>query len=184
VVIIDKNGNLLEISNRVEEMSGYKKEELLGKTDSELLPKHVADAIWEMEEVVYQTGRESETEDNLVDGRGVNHVVMVKKAQLMDRKGRKQMPSYYWRLLASPRPSPRRRSRGRRSRRYAGLPTGTLPQDDLGQELLDVVLLKDGINRLDISSLIATTYNGKRAGQYPLDLGRHQNSGVKPPYRW
>jgi two-component system cell cycle sensor histidine kinase/response regulator CckA len=67
------------------------KEELLGKTDSDLLPKHVADSIWEMEEVVYQTGKESETEDNLADGRGDNHVVMVKKALLTDKKGGKQI---------------------------------------------------------------------------------------------
>jgi two-component system cell cycle sensor histidine kinase/response regulator CckA len=91
IFVKDELHRFLLINDAFCAFSNVPKEELLGKTDSDLLPKHVADSIWKMEEVVYQTGRESETEDNLADGHGENHVVMVKKALLTDKKGGKQI---------------------------------------------------------------------------------------------
>jgi two-component system, cell cycle sensor histidine kinase and response regulator CckA len=91
IFVKDDQHRLVLVNDAFCTFASVPREELLGKADSELLPKHAADYIWKMEEAVLQTGKQSETEDNLVNRRGKKRVVMVKKAQLTDRKGRKQI---------------------------------------------------------------------------------------------
>jgi two-component system, cell cycle sensor histidine kinase and response regulator CckA len=71
--------------------SNLSKEKVLGKTDSGFIPKDVSDSLWEMDEVVFQTGTDSEAEENFTDGRGESRVLITTKSLLTDRKGGKQI---------------------------------------------------------------------------------------------
>jgi two-component system cell cycle sensor histidine kinase/response regulator CckA len=71
--------------------TGKRREELLGKTAHELFPKEEMDSILEQEKLVFETGKECLTEDELTDSQGNRRTVMTKKSLLLDEKGNKQI---------------------------------------------------------------------------------------------
>jgi two-component system cell cycle sensor histidine kinase/response regulator CckA len=70
---------------------GKQRQELLGKKIDELLPKKQADLIWEQEELVFQTGKESIVEDEFVDAKGETCTNMTRTTILKDKAGTVQI---------------------------------------------------------------------------------------------
>jgi two-component system, cell cycle sensor histidine kinase and response regulator CckA len=70
---------------------GKPREELLGQTYLESLPKELVQSLWEREEEVFETGKECLTEDTLNDWQGNSHTLMSRKSLLIDKNGNKQI---------------------------------------------------------------------------------------------
>jgi PAS domain S-box-containing protein len=66
-------------------------EELIGKTGLESMPEALGRSIWEDEERVFKTGKESITEDTVPSRKGIEHVLMTKKSLLTDKDGNRQL---------------------------------------------------------------------------------------------
>jgi len=66
-------------------------EELVGKTGLEAMPEALVRSIWEDEERVFETGKESITEDNIPSRKGIERVFMTKKSLVTDRNGNRQI---------------------------------------------------------------------------------------------
>ncbi|MBN1570575.1 MAG: PAS domain S-box protein [Acidobacteria bacterium] len=66
-------------------------EKLIGDSSFGPTPEELVKSIWEAEEEVFETGRESITEDNHKDRRGATRTLMTKKSPLTGRGGDKQI---------------------------------------------------------------------------------------------
>ena len=58
---------------------GRPREQLLGKSDHEFIPKAQADVFWRQDELVFETGRENAHEETLTDAQGRVHVLLTTK---------------------------------------------------------------------------------------------------------
>ncbi len=68
-----------------------RREELLGEARLETMPEALATSIWEDEEKVFKTGKESLTEDNLTEWKGAPRIMLSKKSLLTDKDGNQQI---------------------------------------------------------------------------------------------
>lgn len=68
---------------------GYSREELIGKSDYDFLPKDQADALREKDKEVFRTGKENVNEEIIVDPMGNRRIVTTKKTLYTDKKGKK-----------------------------------------------------------------------------------------------
>jgi PAS domain S-box-containing protein len=66
---------------------GYNKDDLLGKSDYDFLPKEQANVFWSKDTFVLETGEENINEELLSDSEGVVHTVVTKKTLYTDEKG-------------------------------------------------------------------------------------------------
>jgi len=66
---------------------GHSREELIGKSDYDLLPKAEADVFWETDELVFTTGMTDEKEEFFTDSYGVTHFILTKKCLFEDEQG-------------------------------------------------------------------------------------------------
>jgi PAS domain S-box-containing protein len=71
--------------------TGKRREELLGKTAHELFAKAEMDPLLEQEKLVFETGKECITEDQITDPQGNKRTLMTKKSLLLDGEGNKQI---------------------------------------------------------------------------------------------
>ena len=73
--------------------TGKRREELIGKTAQEIFPadKEHLDALMEGEKLVFETGQESVTEDEILDRHGCKRTVMTRKVLLEDDQGNRQI---------------------------------------------------------------------------------------------
>ncbi len=82
IFVIDRNHRFILVNDSSCAFNGRRREELLGKSASDLLPEEHAAAIWEQDEQVFQTGRECTIEDNFIDAQGNQHTVVTIKSPL------------------------------------------------------------------------------------------------------
>jgi two-component system NtrC family sensor kinase len=71
--------------------TGKQREEMLGKTAHELFPKAEMDPLLEQEKLLFETGEECVTEDQITDLDGNKRTVLTRKSLLSDAKGNKQI---------------------------------------------------------------------------------------------
>lgn len=71
------------------EFMGYRREELLGKTDSDFFPKEEADVFYEKDEVLLGLQEENMNEEEFTDRNGVIHTILTKKSLYVDGKKNK-----------------------------------------------------------------------------------------------
>ncbi len=67
---------------------GRPRKKLIGKTDYDFIPKAQADKIWNEEERIFASGRESSEEESLTDRKGVERSYTTTKTLFTDRAGR------------------------------------------------------------------------------------------------
>ena len=91
VFVIDRQHKSILLNDAVCQFTGRKRDEMLGKRIDAFLPETLAQSLWEQEEGVFKTGRESVTEDWIPDGQGNFRTLMTKKALLTDRNGNEQI---------------------------------------------------------------------------------------------
>jgi len=66
---------------------GYKREELIGKSEYDFFPKEEADIFWEKDNAVFYTGRENINEEKFTDASGKTHTIITKKTLYVDNAG-------------------------------------------------------------------------------------------------
>jgi PAS domain S-box-containing protein len=91
IFVKDRKHRLLLVNAAFCAFAGMSREQLLGKTGYEFIPKEQSVSFWEQEENVFNSGKELVTEDSLTDGRGNVHTTMTRKALLTDKHGNKQI---------------------------------------------------------------------------------------------
>ncbi len=91
IFVKDRAHKFVLVNDALTSLTGHRREELLGETALELLPQNLAQSVWEHEEEVFTTGKQSLTEDNFIDRQGNSHIVMTKQSLLIDKSGKKQI---------------------------------------------------------------------------------------------
>ncbi len=71
------------------EFMGYKREDLLGKSDFDFFPKEQAEVFWARDEVVFNEVKEDSNEEQFTDAAGVLHIILTKKTLYVDKQGEK-----------------------------------------------------------------------------------------------
>jgi diguanylate cyclase (GGDEF)-like protein/PAS domain S-box-containing protein len=66
---------------------GYPLKILTMRTDYDLFPKDEADVFWQLDELVLQTNRQLENEENFTDAHGVTHLIATKRSLHKDAAG-------------------------------------------------------------------------------------------------
>jgi PAS domain S-box-containing protein len=79
------------VNNAFCDFVGRKREELLGKSDYDFFPKSQADVFWTKDELVFQTGVESISEEEITDAKGVLHTIVTKKVLYTSGTGEKRI---------------------------------------------------------------------------------------------
>ena len=71
--------------------SAGRHEEILEKTDYDLLPKEQVDVFWKLDDLVFETGEESTNEGEITDAQGNVHTIITKKTLFTDKSGNKYL---------------------------------------------------------------------------------------------
>ena len=91
IFVMDREHQFVLVNDASCTFNGKRREELLGKKSVESVPKELELSLWEHDEAVFKTGRESLTEDTLADWQGNSRTFMTKKSLLTDKSGKKQI---------------------------------------------------------------------------------------------
>ncbi len=68
---------------------GFKREELIGKSDRDFFPKDEADVFWAKDEVVFESGIENINDEEFTDSAGAKHFITTKKSLYQNASGDK-----------------------------------------------------------------------------------------------
>ncbi|MDD5491445.1 MAG: PAS domain S-box protein [bacterium] len=68
---------------------GYKREELIGKSDFDFFPKEQAEVFWARDEIVFNDLTEDSNEEQFTDASGILHIILTKKTLYVDDQGEK-----------------------------------------------------------------------------------------------
>ncbi len=71
--------------------TGKRREEFIGRTVKELFPGSHSEALEKCDKLVFETGKENVTEDEIEDDQGHVRTVMTKKTLLVDHEGNRQI---------------------------------------------------------------------------------------------
>lgn len=89
VFVKDEQHNWVFLNRACCEFMGYRRQELLGKSDFDFFPDDEAEVFWEKDDIVFSTGEPDENEENFTDADGNEHVIVTHKAMFIDSEGRK-----------------------------------------------------------------------------------------------
>ncbi|HAX90320.1 MAG TPA: hypothetical protein DCY91_29810, partial [Cyanobacteria bacterium UBA11370] len=70
-------------------LMGYRRDELIGKSDYDFFPQEEADVFWEKDNLVFSTGQPHENEENFTDAQGQTYLICTKKSVVQDGRGQK-----------------------------------------------------------------------------------------------
>ncbi|WGV23225.1 PAS domain S-box protein [Halotia branconii] len=87
IFVKDRQHRLMLLNDAFCNFLGFKREELIGKSDYDFFPKAEADVFWEKDELVFTTGMTNENEESLTDAQGVTHFISTKKSLFQDSAG-------------------------------------------------------------------------------------------------
>jgi PAS domain S-box-containing protein/putative nucleotidyltransferase with HDIG domain len=68
---------------------GYKREDLIGRSDFDFFPKEQAQVFWDKDEEVFKSGLENSNEERLTNAQGLVHTIVTKKTLYIDKKNQK-----------------------------------------------------------------------------------------------
>ncbi|MEQ8224120.1 MAG: PAS domain S-box protein [Candidatus Eremiobacterota bacterium] len=89
IFVKDINHRLVMVNDAECSLLGYKREEIIGKTDYDFFPKEQSDIFWEKDDLVFNTGEENVNEEKLTNAYGDTRTIVTKKALYKDKKGQK-----------------------------------------------------------------------------------------------
>lgn len=75
------------VNNAMCDFMGHSRNELLGKSDYDLLPKTEADGCWARDEHILTSGKENIKEELFTDAQGVIHTILARKTLHTNKKG-------------------------------------------------------------------------------------------------
>jgi two-component system NtrC family sensor kinase len=91
IFVKDRNYRHVLVNDAMCAWTGKRREEMLGKTAHELFPRAEMDPLLEQEKLVFETGKECITENDITDPQGNRRTLMTKKSLLLGKKGNKQI---------------------------------------------------------------------------------------------
>ncbi len=87
IFVKDRQHRLVLLNDAFCNFLGFKREELIGKSDYDFFTKAEADVFWEKDELVFITGMTNENEEALTDAQGMTHFISTKKSLFEDDRG-------------------------------------------------------------------------------------------------
>jgi len=79
IFVKDKDHRWILLNDAYCEFMGYRREELIGKSDFDFFPKEEAHVFWEKDQLVFDSGQININEENFTDAGGKLHIIMTKK---------------------------------------------------------------------------------------------------------
>jgi PAS domain S-box-containing protein len=96
IFVKDGQHRLVMVNDAKCRLAGHTREELLGKTDYDFLPKDQVDVLWKKDELVLETGKENVSEEEITDAKGNTRTIVTKKTQYTDKSGEKFLVEAIW----------------------------------------------------------------------------------------
>ena len=87
VFIKNRDHKWVFLNNACCKFIGLPIEDLLGRSDRDIFPRHQADVFWAMDEAVFSSGRENVNEEELTDTEGATHFIITKKTRYVTADG-------------------------------------------------------------------------------------------------
>jgi PAS domain S-box-containing protein len=91
VFVKDKQHRWVLLNDAFCKLIGYSREELLEKSDYDILSPHEASIFWDKDEEVFKTGIENVNEEEVTDSDGNVHFIVTKKTLYADNSGEKYL---------------------------------------------------------------------------------------------
>lgn len=89
MLVKDKDHKFTMLNDACCEFFGLTREQMIGKSDHDFFPKSQADMCVGQDKLVFETGKEFITEENLFDSNGVEHTVIVRKVSFESHNSEK-----------------------------------------------------------------------------------------------
>ena len=87
VFVKDKDHRWIILNQAFCQFIGYPLQTLMEKSDYDIFSRHEADAFWTQDELVFQTGKPQEDEEEFTDAFGTTHLIATKKSLHKDAAG-------------------------------------------------------------------------------------------------
>jgi PAS domain S-box-containing protein len=89
IFVKDANHNFVLLNEAMCDFLGYKREELIGKSDFDFFPEEEALVFWAKDDEVFQSGETIENEERLTGADGNTYTISTKKSVFINEKGEK-----------------------------------------------------------------------------------------------
>ena len=91
VSVKDRAHRWLHLNQAYCDLMGYPMEELLGKSDFDFFPAHEAEVFLAKDEQVFDSGRDTISEEEFTDRNGITHIILTKKTCYTDDAGQQYL---------------------------------------------------------------------------------------------
>lgn len=81
----DEQHRWIALNDSYCDFMGYRRDELLGKSDFDFFPRSEAEVFWAKDDLVFQNGGINENEENFTDAAGRLHVILTRKTVQIGR---------------------------------------------------------------------------------------------------
>jgi len=89
IFVKDKDHRWILLNDAFCKFMGYKREELIGKSDVDFFPKDEADVFWQKDQLVYDSGQINVNEESFTDASGKRNIILTKKVLFVQGNGEK-----------------------------------------------------------------------------------------------
>ena len=79
IFVKDEDHRWIFLNDAYCEFMGYKREDLIGKSDFDFFPKNEAQEFWQKDQLVYDSGQMNINEEKFTDANGKSHIILTKK---------------------------------------------------------------------------------------------------------
>ncbi|MFU8781190.1 MAG: ATP-binding protein [Kiritimatiellia bacterium] len=87
IFVKNRNHHLIMINDALSKLLGIERENILGKTDCDILDQKEASIFWASDEKIFTTGKHDMQEEQLTDALGVIHTIVTRKSLYTNGKG-------------------------------------------------------------------------------------------------
>jgi PAS domain S-box-containing protein len=91
IFVKDRQHRFVMINDAFKSFNDIPAERILGQSGMDILSQELAEAIWKDEEQVFETGKDSMTEDELLNLKGTPHLFITRKSRHLDKSGNMQI---------------------------------------------------------------------------------------------
>jgi PAS domain S-box-containing protein len=88
IFVKDRDHRMLMVNDAMCALTGHTREEMLGHIDYDFTPPEEAEVFHRIDDLVFETGKETVNEEVVTDAKGVMHVLVTKKTLARDADGR------------------------------------------------------------------------------------------------
>ena len=81
IFVKDREHRWVVFNDAFSALLGRPREALLGRSDYDFFPKAQADVFWQLDELVFETGRVNKNEETMTDAEGRTHVLFTRKSR-------------------------------------------------------------------------------------------------------